>query len=376
MVISTNEVSMKYKQIYLQKIIIFALILGGNAYLSKYYFISPSHIFFLIAILSFLILIFTKFKNKNFKINKKKYHIAVAIILYSSYTLFISKTNTSILEWMKENIGIIIIIIFILSDSNNISYKKTIFFSIFSLLITSTVDVIYLYNKFSNDLFLGYRNIELMYEIKKSSILYLDTNFTSLSILSLIVLLIENKGVIKNNKITWLLILLSIVYLIFLYSRASIISIIAYLILRKLSNNFLTLALLILSLTCSIFFIFFNKIHLDYSFESKLEIINNLRLYFSAIDFSDIILGGGAGYSSYAFNIIGTDTGSHLLFVTILVNYGIIGFLLYIYMAITLCINRSIRNYLLLLFILSFSMLPIAFPSIFITIGILSKKDE
>ncbi|EEW06176.1 hypothetical protein VMB_25860 [Vibrio mimicus VM603] len=150
--------------------------------------------------------------------------------------------------------------------------------------------------------------------------------------------------------------------LLFLYSRAAIIScvvfyVIKYIGVRRFILYFLPILFLVLGYKA------YDTLFSDDSFSSKIEIIKNTSEFFAFIDLNKVIFGGGAEFAINAFQIIGSDLGAHLLFVVIAVNYGLVGLVAYCAIVLWIGSKFSIFHFYIPITIVSFSMLPIGFPS-------------
>ncbi len=347
------------------------IVISMNSYLSKVFTISPIHYCIVIAAIFFMLSLLTVNYNKNLMINKTSLPYFFTWGIFIFYSFMISLFNEKLTSWTMEIFGILIAyVLFIVTIK--LPYSKKISLIKISILISTIfclIEFLFLLSKFKLDFFYGYTNLKVMYEIKTSSILYTDTNFTAISALCTLILLNENKRILnKSNK--KILNLLLIIILIFMYSRTALISLAVYLLLKKI--GIMKFMILISSLIAlSVLFALNEVQNLDGSLMTKFDLINNTIKYISTLNITDFLFGKGAESSITAFHIIGTDLGAHLLSIVIFVNYGIIGILLYSITILVISIKYRIYNFTIPLMILSFSMLPVGFPAYNIALSLL-----
>ena len=201
-----------------------------------------------------------------------------------------------------------------------IIYKKLINYSIIFFIL-----------EFITRLFLYQNKKEFIYAFKKS-FFYFDSNFTGLVILSILALnlYIGYKFKIENNKTKYILLLLIILTL----SRSAILT---SLILIFITNNsifnfkfksytLLSIILIIFSYM-SIEYIFFNGNYqtIDGSLNSKFYIVKEAFYLYSNLPIENKLFGIGLGNTDLFLNIF-----AHNIFVTMLLEFGAIGSLLFL----------------------------------------------
>lgn len=321
---------------------VFFLLFGFSGfYLSRGFSVSPAHVIMAIAGLSGILLIFS-----HGQFNKRVFFLAPLLI----YTLAISIFFRNVGDWLYEMIGCFVGVVLLLVDSRRLNYKKMLV--LFSLV--PVIDFIWLLNVFGLKIFSGWGDQYLMYEIKRSSIMYLDTNFTA--ILSLISLVLLHQ--IKLTGFYKIFFYLNLFVLFFLYSRVAIISFLFYIFFVNFSVKYWVL----------IGFLGLFSIVLisdDGSLGTKLDILETTSKYIEVVSYTTLLFGGGALNHMTAFEIVGSPLGGHILFVTILTNYGILGVLIYFGTLLYSMYNHGTAAYIVTLMVTSLSMLPVAFPAFF-----------
>lgn len=210
------------------------------------------------------------------------------------------------------------------------------------------------------------------YVYKTNSIMFLDSNFVALSILPILTSALVVKRNIpfmarKVNVISAVLFLLLLLTL----SRAAIISFIFcyFFIYRK--NFFLNILFSVLVISLLFFFL-----KNDGSGESKVYLYDMFFKYLSNENIWDFLVGHGFGS---AIEYLGM--GAHSSIITLVIETGFIGFILYLLINIFLLYKYKFLSFIILSYqIASFSLSTVAqtmfFISIAITVCLISKYYE
>lgn len=201
--------------------------------------------------------------------------------------------------------------------------------------------IIFFILEFITRLFLYQGNKEFIYAFKKS-FFYFDSNFTGLVILSILAfsLYIEYRLKIAN-KTKYILLLLIILTLSRSAIFTSFILIIItnnYLLNFKSKSYFLLSIILIIFSYMSIEYIFFsgNYQSIDGSFNSKFYIVKEAFHLYSTLPIENKLFGIGLGNTDLFLNIF-----AHNIFVTMFLEFGIIGSLLFIIFIIYSLFNSN-----------------------------------
>ncbi|MDT3275663.1 hypothetical protein Q4Q54_19615 [Shewanella sp. SP2S2-4] len=156
----------------------------------------------------------------------------------------------------------------------------------------------------------------LFYKYKFNSIMFIDSNFVALSLISFIVTvdILFEKSKMKTYLFSMLFILL-----VLTFSRAALISVVLYFFLKHTNLNTKFIFSIIIGLTLLyIIPIIVN----DGSYLSKIKILNVFYQYLLRIDTFTFLFGSGVGTSADVLGI-----GSHNLFVLLVVEFGFISLL-------------------------------------------------
>jgi hypothetical protein len=174
----------------------------------------------------------------------------------------------------------------------------------------------------------------IFYPYKYNSIMFIDSNFVGLSLISFIatVDIILNKSKIKFLFITALVILLALTF-----SRAALISILIYFSIKRVSLKSLVLFAVFL-LLFSVYAV--PMIISDGSYLSKIKILNYFNQYLINADCLTILLGSGVGSSADVLGI-----GSHNLFVLLVVEFGLISLLGFFSFIVINLIQTSFKSF-------------------------------
>ncbi len=286
--------------------------------------LSPIYLFILIGVYLSTILIFISNKIKL----SKEVVLAIALLFYFLiFQQIFSIPNISAYVNFSFSIVVFIVSHIILNKTNtntiiNIS-QKLIFFSIPLLVyeayyrITNPVFFVDFEEKGREDL--------AFYYFKMNSIMYQDSNFVGLFILSLFFFLLYLKQfTFKNYYISFSLLIILIFATI---SRASILSLVLfsflYIFRQKIYKYRIAIFISSIILAFLLFPILFEYRTIDDSFSTKFGIFDRTFEYISNANFVHVLFGVGFGN---AVEVL--DIGAHNFFVTYLVESGVLGLLL------------------------------------------------
>ncbi len=307
--------------ITLNYLVLFFIIPFSGLYITKLY-ISPIYIF--VSIGSFFSLIFI-FLNYRIKI-PNSYEFFIGLILFVYFTLQILYLNPNLSTYINFNFSLFLFLLtyVVLYRTKTISIisvsEKLVYFSIPLLIyeayyrITNPIFFVDFAAKGREDLF--------FYYFKVNSIMYQDSNFVGLFILSLIFFLLYIKEITKKKY--YILISILVVLIFVTLSRSSIISFllgILFFRLRHIIYRYRIISFIAFSLIISmLFLVFLNYRYIDDSFSTKFYILERTLEYINKTDITGILFGVGFGN---AYSVL--DIGAHNFFVCYLVESGLIG---------------------------------------------------
>ncbi|CDG86473.1 O-antigen ligase family protein [Xenorhabdus bovienii] len=349
-------------------------LLGCNLYFTQITQFSPIYLIFLILTLYIFL---CSVINRTFIIDKLSIAFLLTTIL-SLILLFNSPLN------MVSNIIICLIspIITYKCFNNNIISKKIIILIFLTLAFIFIFDGIWRLCNPNLENKEALENLDLGYMIyKTNSIMYRDSNFLGvhiLIILSSFLFIFKDKKLKKT--IFYTIIFLFLLAIVLTFSRASFISSLICIYFYIMTNNknrklFLLITTPVLIISIIPFFI--QTYQNDISFNSKFHLIDLAISKISTSSLFDILLGYGLGNS---INIIGI--GAHNFLLTILLEMGLIFFILFlVYLIYLIKVFRSDFLYLVFPFImsslsLSGTSLPYFFSYITLCILIHNKKSS
>lgn len=187
----------------------------------------------------------------------------------------------------------------------------------------------------------------LFYQYKFNSIMFFDSNFVGLSLISFIAFI---DIVYTNTKLKFFLVSLAVVLLILTLSRAAYIAIAFYFPLKYFRLK-IKIAAVVFILIIGLYF--FNGILSDGSFLSKLKILDYFFDYLRSVDLLAFLFGSGIGSS---LDVLGI--GSHNLFVLMIVEYGFVFFVWFLFFVVYNIIKTSMSSfpYWCSIFICGFSL--------------------
>ncbi|WP_446470093.1 O-antigen ligase family protein [Xenorhabdus stockiae] len=318
-------------------------LLGSSLYFTQITQFSPVY-FVAIILLSTIFL--RSILNKNLIINKLSFYFLLTTTL--SLLLFLNSPSNMVINIIISLLSPIFIYTFF--NKKTIS-KKTIISIFIILSFIFICDGLWritnpnLENKEALDnLNLGY----LVY--KTNSLMYRDSNFLGIHIiiiLSSFLFLFKDKKIKKTIFFT--IVSLFLLSLILTFSRASLISAIIgiYFYINRNRKKLLLISTPIMIASTILFFI--DKFSNDISFNSKFYIIHTAISKMEHLSLYNIFFGYGLGNSVDAIGI-----GAHNLILTILLEMGLIFFVLFVIYMVFLIKKFKIHFlYLILPFIIS-----------------------
>lgn len=209
------------------------------------------------------------------------------------------------------------------------------------------------------------------YNYKYNSIMYHDSNFVGIYLISVFFLIIylQNKAgiVLKKQKI------LTLVLIILTFSRSAILVSIAFgfLLDNSISKSFKTFAIMF-----GIYFaisVLTNLIMNDGSFLSKLEIINRAIRYYHNASSVQRLFGVGLGHTIDYLHI-----GAHNFIVTYIIETGIVGFCILVIMWINIFFSSKKQVYYVMIPFLfaGFSMAQHFLPYLYCIYNIITHLER
>lgn len=286
--------------------------------------LSPIYLFILIGVYFSAILIFI---SNKIQLSKEVVLAITLLVYFLIFQQIFSMPNISAYANFSFSVFVFIVSHIILNITNtntiiNIS-QKLIFFSIPLLIyeayyrITNPVFFVDLAEKGREDL--------AFYYFKINSIMYQDSNFVGLFILSLFFFLLYLKQfTFKNYYISFSLLIILIFATI---SRASILSLVLfsflYIFRKKIYKYRITVFISSIILTFLLFPILSEYKTIDDSFSTKFGILDRTFEYILNANFIHLLFGVGFGN---AVEVL--DIGAHNFFVVYLVESGVLGLLL------------------------------------------------
>lgn len=290
---------------------------------------NPVYIFITLFISIQLCLIIMRGVLSNFSLITLMFSLLFCI----SQLIALKYTNTALL--VDDNINYLSFIIFVLSIVYAVPFyeffrRKSISFRHAIYKWGGVLLCFYLTLELISRLLIGNASLGLLYGFKKS-LFYFDSNFTGLIILSFLIffMFIRNIGA---KGFGWLMVYLSIM-LLFTMSRAAMVaSIVSFAIFYshkkyKWKAYVALISYIFLFLLLSYVYLFENVsfIGVDGSFNSKFYLVQKAVFLYENLPFTSITFGIGLGnFEKY------TGSFAHNIFLTMIVEMGFIGSLLFI----------------------------------------------
>ncbi len=361
--IQAVEGLMVSSDVYLNKVNFFGMIwlYFSGVYLTKVTSFSPVYLGFILVFLY----TFLAMPQKN-KVTISYFELLCVILSLMSLFLALNSPFN-----MVVNVFITLFSIVIVSQHfryRSINFSSLVYFFLFYLFFFS-IEAGY---RISNPI---YDNVIRLSELgvgyiiyKINSIMYIDSNFVGLQILSyfcslLFILRYESKS-IKKSRIIKLLLMLYFILILLTFSRAAIVGALFSIIVfySQISKRIRLVSFLIIPL-----FSFWGYLEIseafanDVSFNSKFHLFDSFFIYLYHADIYQILLGVGLGN---AIDVIGM--GAHNLMLTLIIETGLIGFTCFMSVLIFLCFKLRMDSiYIVLPFlIVSMSLSGTAIPYI------------
>lgn len=286
--------------------------------------LSPIYIFILIGIYLSTVLLFM---SNKMKFSKELLFAFVLLFYFLIFQQIFSIPNISAYVNFSLSIVVFIFSYIVLNKTNTITIinisEKLVFFSL-PLLIYEA------YYRISNPVFFvdfaekGREDLAFYY-YKINSIMYQDSNFVGLFILSLFFFLFYLKEYTRKK---YFIVFSLLTILIFAtISRASILALLLFVILypfrQKIYKYRIFIFIFSIILAFTLFPILSKYRTIDDSFSTKFEIFDETIEYISNANFINLLFGVGFGN---AVEVL--DIGAHNFFVTYLVESGFIGLML------------------------------------------------
>lgn len=313
-----NKISLNY-------LILFFIIPFSGFYITKLP-LSPIYILIFIGLFFLTILLFISSK---LKLSTEIILSFILLMYFSISQQLLFMPNVS--AYLNFNFSVVVFICSYIAlnktNSNTIVSisEKMIYFSI-PLLIYEA------YYRITNPVFFvdfaekGQENLAFYY-FKINSIMYQDSNFVGLFIVSLFFFLFYLKK--NTNKKYFILITLLIILIFTTISRASILALVLFVILypfrQKIYKYRIFIFIFSIISTFTLFPFLLEYRTIDDSFSTKFGIFDKTIEYISNANFINLLFGVGFGN---AVEVL--DIGAHNFFVTYLVESGLIGLLLVI----------------------------------------------
>ncbi|WP_375580216.1 O-antigen ligase family protein [Marivirga tractuosa] len=349
------------------------LIVFSGFYITKLPF-SPIYIFFLLGAL--LLFITTIIKFHSVKID----HITIIpliLLVYLSTSQSFLNPNLSSFVGYTLSICYIIFGVMVLNRLKFYDVIKLANYFIIASLIILTIDLIYrlifpvpVIHPTRGDI--THEGINWIYSYKLNSIMFLDTNFLGLLILSVLFLNLYLSKV-TGVKRKWLN-LLCIILLVSTFSRAAwlaaIISFIFIKYVKKITVTNVLIFGILFTIASSLFIAFYAN---DSSFLSKFEIFFRAYDYAKVMPLSTWIFGHGLGNSEEYLNI-----GAHNYLLTMFLETGLIGFILSALIWITFVHKTGIKSFYIAMpfFIATLSAFTHAVPYVFVSLCIVYELEK
>ena len=292
-------------------------------------FLSPVYLFFAF----FLVLVSAFFLNKNtHKIDYNFYFgslgFVYAIIIFMNVTDYGTYTNY---------IMCMLLIVFypLLFNKHRIKITKALYFSVYVLLALYAFEAIYRFLNpvVSSEMLNNTDESLLFYQFKFNSVMFTDSNFVALSLMCLLYFIII---AIPKGKVKGFLIFSILLLIVLTLSRAVYISTLALLFFHYARFKYKVILSVFVGIASITIIPYILN---DGSFLSKLKIINIFIAYLSEIDFVTLLLGSGIGTSADVLGI-----GSHNLFVLLVVEFGFISLVWFLFYVVCNILFSSFRT--------------------------------
>lgn len=349
-------------------------ILFSGLYLTKIMPISPVYVVFLIGLICF---VFYYAVNNN-----KNIHIFSVIIFFSSLMcLFQFSLTTPALTLNFILTFLSPILVFGLFRNTVFSIR---FFNIYVLFYFLVFLVDGIWRLYHPNLEFDQAKLDAMgigfHIYKFNSLMYIDSNFVGLQAVFVFSIFLWANS-FYNQRLNKFILLLAFTSILLTISRAAyigvLIAIIIYYVQDSKKRIYFTSFLSVITLAFVGNIAIFMK--QDASFESKFMIIDRMFTYLETADILSLIFGVGVGNAK---NVL--DVGAHNLFVSLIVETGVLGMILFLTYLLYFFLKISYGRTLLILpfMVVSMSLSTLAIPYFFSFLALAmlvvkkSKKDK
>ncbi len=341
--------------IRLDKISAFSIVSCSGLYLSQV-IISP--VYFIVLFGLFLLIISN---NKIASVYKYQFY-SVGIFFIYLLSTNLTRIDFSIYGNLLITAIVAISTPFTLRNLSQID-KNNIFkcYMLITILLVS-IDACW---RFTHPDYESAKNLERLYELglgfqlyKTNSLMYIDSNFVANQVLiSIVVLLIVSKIKLRSNK-TFLVLL---VLLFLCLSRSAVIAFLltaVYIYFNDINKKYKSLLRFFFPFVAIfISYEIFSLVQGDLSFQSKFYIFDTSYDYFMNTNAYNKFFGVGLTNGVHAIG-----KGTHSLYVTLFIETGIFGVLLFSNMILSLFVKKTVRPLLIAYLIASFSLGSIMVP--------------
>lgn len=293
-------------------------------YLTNVFAISPVYVVFSLTVL-YIVICFLASPQK--KCTAELFLLIVLLVFLYSLPLFLSKISLVINFAMSL---LSIPMTFFLFYRKKVSYKYVIYSIIFFSCLLLIDGVWRLFNPDMSH-YDEWVKLNVGFQIYKvNSLMYIDSNYVGIqcvSVFSFLLFVVKNNLSYKKHK-SLMFFAFFVVFMssVITFSRAAFVGIVMCILFFFMGGvnrrllYFLTPAVILIAAALSI--LFFSG---DVSFLSKFYILEKMYSYLISSSINEMIFGVGLGN---AVNFLGI--GAHNLFVTFIVETGILGFLLFL----------------------------------------------
>ncbi|HIF9166846.1 TPA: hypothetical protein ACX6PM_003835 [Photobacterium damselae] len=254
----------------------------------------------------------------------------VLLILILIYFGIIQFYNSTTNVWSYYFIALFVSVLLVTVKNSFSTYEKiklirnTAYVYLFSYSIDTILRFIYPKKSYIESLELHDKS-DLMFYAYKHSFIFQDSNFVGLSLIALYFLILANKDIFykKYN----IIISLNIILILLSLSRAAIVVffIVSFIyIFRNKDTLYKMLCFIFIFFSMILFgFLFLDTIHItDDSFKSKFMLLNLFVHNYHSLSINDLLFGWGLNQTYTHWGI-----SAHNLYITILLETGILGFL-------------------------------------------------
>lgn len=363
----------QYKKIKLENLSLFFILIFSGYYITRLP-VSPVYLFISIGL--FLAIIFIIRKAKIRADNLSKYSLLIIIYFIFSQTLIKSYNISTLLNIILSLLVFIVVhnLAPHITTSKIYRYSKLLVYLSIPLLIFEALYRISNPLRIDEYIEAGREDI-VFYAYKFNSIMYQDSNFVSIFILSLLFFWFYLNSKLKNKGyfVTCILLIL----LLLTISRAAIITSTIFIILYFFKKNiykFRTIIGISFLLLITILIPYLNELSkFDGSFSSKFLIFKLTKDYFINASFLSIFFGVGLGNTYTNIGI-----GSHNILSLYLIESGVFGFSLIVLFWLRLLITSRYKVGIVMFpfLIVSLSLTSTAIPYLYAIFAIILELER